>query len=98
RRGRRRRLQWSEPGQARGGGHAARREPLSHGLDAFTPATPPAPTRLQLASDRGALPETLGEAGFLFTIPERCTPTSGAVPVARAQGHASEDGSMAPRP
>ncbi len=35
-----------------------------------------------LASDRGALPETLGDAGFVFTIPERCTPTSGAVPTA----------------
>src|SRR5271166_1555584 len=35
-----------------------------------------------LASDRGALPETLGEAGFVFTIPERCTPSSGAVPTA----------------
>jgi glycosyltransferase involved in cell wall biosynthesis len=36
-----------------------------------------------LASDRGALPETLGEAGFVFTVPERCTPTSGVVPTAR---------------
>jgi len=36
-----------------------------------------------LASDRGALPETLGDAGFLFTLPERCTPASGAVPTAR---------------
>jgi glycosyltransferase involved in cell wall biosynthesis len=27
-----------------------------------------------MASDRGALPETLGDAGFVFTIPERCTP------------------------
>jgi glycosyltransferase involved in cell wall biosynthesis len=36
-----------------------------------------------LASDRGALPETLGDAGFLFTIPDRCTPTSGAVPTPR---------------
>ena len=36
-----------------------------------------------LASDRGALPETLGEAGFLFTPPARCTPTGGAVPTAR---------------
>src|SRR5690606_23489774 len=26
-----------------------------------------------LASDRGALPETLGDAGFVFTLPERCT-------------------------
>src|SRR5260370_33053171 len=36
-----------------------------------------------LASDRGALPETLGSAGFVFTLPERCTPASGAVPTAR---------------
>jgi glycosyltransferase involved in cell wall biosynthesis len=35
-----------------------------------------------LASDRGALPETLGDAGFVFTIPERCTPSSRAVPTA----------------
>jgi glycosyltransferase involved in cell wall biosynthesis len=33
-----------------------------------------------LASDRGALPETLGDAGFVFTIPDRCTPASGVVP------------------
>jgi glycosyltransferase involved in cell wall biosynthesis len=33
-----------------------------------------------LASDRGALPETIGDAGFVFTIPERCTPASGVVP------------------
>jgi glycosyltransferase involved in cell wall biosynthesis len=37
-----------------------------------------------LASDRGALPETLGEAGFAFTIPERCTPASAAVPTGGA--------------
>lgn len=36
-----------------------------------------------LASDRGGLPETLGDAGFLFAVPERCTPTSAAVPTAR---------------
>jgi glycosyltransferase involved in cell wall biosynthesis len=36
-----------------------------------------------LASDRGALPETLGDAGFVFTIPERCAPTSGLVPTAQ---------------
>jgi len=36
-----------------------------------------------LAGDRGALPETLGEAGFVFTIPERCTPAGGAMPTAR---------------
>jgi glycosyltransferase involved in cell wall biosynthesis len=36
-----------------------------------------------LASDRGALPETLGDAGFVFTIPERCTPTSHVVPTAQ---------------
>jgi glycosyltransferase involved in cell wall biosynthesis len=35
-----------------------------------------------LASDRGALPETLGDAGFVFTIPERCTPASNVVPTA----------------
>ena len=33
-----------------------------------------------LASDRGALPETLGDAGFVFTIPDRCTPGSLAIP------------------
>jgi glycosyltransferase involved in cell wall biosynthesis len=36
-----------------------------------------------LASDRGALPETLGDAGFVFTIPDRCTPTSRIVPTAQ---------------
>lgn len=36
-----------------------------------------------LASDRGALPETLGDAGFLFNVPARCTPGGGAVPTAR---------------
>jgi len=36
-----------------------------------------------LASDRGALPETLGDAGFVLTIPERCTPSSGVVPTAQ---------------
>jgi len=36
-----------------------------------------------LASDRGALPETLGDAGFVFTIPERYTPASAAIPTAR---------------
>jgi glycosyltransferase involved in cell wall biosynthesis len=33
-----------------------------------------------LASDRGALPETPGDAGFVFTIPDRCTLASGVVP------------------
>jgi glycosyltransferase involved in cell wall biosynthesis len=33
-----------------------------------------------LASDRGALPETLGDAGFVFTIPDRCTPGSPTIP------------------
>jgi glycosyltransferase involved in cell wall biosynthesis len=33
-----------------------------------------------LASDRGALPETLGDAGFVFTIPDRCTPGSLVIP------------------
>jgi glycosyltransferase involved in cell wall biosynthesis len=36
-----------------------------------------------MASDRGALPETLEEAGFVPTIPERCTPSSGVVPTAQ---------------
>jgi GT2 family glycosyltransferase len=36
-----------------------------------------------LASDRGALPETLGDAGFVFTIPDRWTPASGIVPTAQ---------------
>ncbi len=36
-----------------------------------------------LASDRGALPETLGDAGFVFTIPANCTPASGVVPTAQ---------------
>ncbi len=36
-----------------------------------------------LASDRGALPETLGDAGFVFTVPDRCTPASGVVPTAQ---------------
>jgi glycosyltransferase involved in cell wall biosynthesis len=33
-----------------------------------------------LASDRGALPETLGNAGFVFHVPERYTPDSKEVP------------------
>ena len=36
-----------------------------------------------LASDRGALPENLGNAGFVFTIPERYTPQSLEIPTAR---------------
>jgi glycosyltransferase involved in cell wall biosynthesis len=36
-----------------------------------------------LASDRGALPETLGEAGFLFALPDSCTPAGGSVPTPR---------------
>jgi glycosyltransferase involved in cell wall biosynthesis len=36
-----------------------------------------------LTSDRGALPETLGDAGFVFTVPDRCTPASGVVPTAQ---------------
>jgi hypothetical protein len=36
-----------------------------------------------LASECGALPETLGEAGFVFTIQEWCTPASGTVPTAQ---------------
>ena len=33
-----------------------------------------------LASDRGALPETLGDAGIVLPVPDRCTPTSLEVP------------------
>jgi glycosyltransferase involved in cell wall biosynthesis len=33
-----------------------------------------------LASDRGALPETMGEAGFVFTIPGRYTAANTAIP------------------
>jgi glycosyltransferase involved in cell wall biosynthesis len=37
-----------------------------------------------LASDRGGLPETLGDAGFLFTLPERLVAAAhAAVPTAR---------------
>src|SRR4051794_37303023 len=36
-----------------------------------------------LASDHGALPETLGDAGSFFTIPERCTPSGDVVPTVR---------------
>jgi glycosyltransferase involved in cell wall biosynthesis len=35
-----------------------------------------------LASNRGGLPETLGNAGFLFDIPERYTPETRIVPAA----------------
>jgi glycosyltransferase involved in cell wall biosynthesis len=36
-----------------------------------------------LASNRGGLPETLEEAGFLFDIPEKYTPQSRLVPTAK---------------
>jgi glycosyltransferase involved in cell wall biosynthesis len=36
-----------------------------------------------LASDRGALPETLGDAGVVLTIPDRYTATSLDVPTGR---------------
>jgi glycosyltransferase involved in cell wall biosynthesis len=36
-----------------------------------------------LASDRGALPEALGEAGFCFALPPRCGPDGRGVPTAR---------------
>jgi glycosyltransferase involved in cell wall biosynthesis len=36
-----------------------------------------------IASDRGALPETLGDAGFLLTIPNQYVPSNAAVPTAR---------------
>jgi glycosyltransferase involved in cell wall biosynthesis len=35
-----------------------------------------------IASDRGALPETLGDAGILLPLPERLTPTSRILPTA----------------
>jgi glycosyltransferase involved in cell wall biosynthesis len=35
-----------------------------------------------LASNRGGLPEALGGAGWVFDLPERCTPSSGEVPTA----------------
>ena len=35
-----------------------------------------------LASDRGGLPETVGDGGFLLPVPDRCTVDSGAVPTA----------------
>jgi glycosyltransferase involved in cell wall biosynthesis len=35
-----------------------------------------------LASNRGALPEVMGDAGFLFEIPERYQPDTGLVPTA----------------
>ena len=35
-----------------------------------------------LASDRGSLPEVIGEAGFLIPIPDRYTPRSRMVPTA----------------
>ena len=35
-----------------------------------------------LASDRGSLPEVIGEAGFLIPIPDRYTPRSRIVPTA----------------
>ena len=36
-----------------------------------------------LASDRGALPATLGDAGFVFTLPASCSPASPVVPTPR---------------
>ncbi len=36
-----------------------------------------------LASNRGALPETLGDAGFVFTIPERFGPSTLEIHTAR---------------
>ena len=35
-----------------------------------------------LASNRGALPETIGDAGFLFDVPARYTPETREVPTA----------------
>lgn len=39
-----------------------------------------------LASDRGALPETVGDGGFVLPVPDRCTPTSGEVPTIAEAG------------
>jgi glycosyltransferase involved in cell wall biosynthesis len=39
-----------------------------------------------LASDRGALPETLGAAGFVLPVPARCTPEGRAVPTTEEVG------------
>jgi glycosyltransferase involved in cell wall biosynthesis len=39
-----------------------------------------------LASRRGALPETLAEAGLLFDVPARYTPEAGLVPTAEEVG------------
>ena len=36
-----------------------------------------------LASDRGGLPETLGGSGFVFSLPQRCTPPTYAAPTPR---------------
>ena len=36
-----------------------------------------------LASDRGALPEIVGDAGFLFRIPDRYTPDASTIPTAQ---------------
>ena len=44
-----------------------------------------------LASDRGGLPETLGESGFVFTLPAQCTPQSGYVPTAREVARLGRD-------
>jgi glycosyltransferase involved in cell wall biosynthesis len=33
-----------------------------------------------IGSDRGAIPETLGDSGFVFGLPERLTPSSDVLP------------------
>ena len=38
---------------------------------------------LVLASDRGALPEVLGDAGLIFALPDRCMPENPALPTPR---------------
>jgi len=40
-----------------------------------------------VASDRGALPETLGAAGVVLSLPERLTPATAAVPTADEVSH-----------
>ena len=52
-----------------------------------------------LASDRGGLPETLGDAGFVFTLPDRLfAPGSRAVPTARGSPLGGDDRAALGRP
>ncbi len=51
-----------------------------------------------LASNRGALPETIGDAGFLFDIPARYTPESREVPTAEEVALGRDDHPSLGRP